>query len=253
MRPVLFRLGGFEAQSYGFLLVSGLVIATAVAVLRAPAHRCRRDEVLAVAAAAFGGGLLGAYVLSVVVRLPEVMRDLSLLWREPGMVFYGGLFGGVAGGALTAVGLRIPFAAAADLAAPVLPLGHAFGRVGCFLSGCCYGRPGTDSLAQHLGGRHPVQLYEAAGLLLLAAALLFLERRRPRPLTLSLAYVAGYAVLRFGVETLRGDAVRGFVAAGLSTSQLLALVTGGAALVVLVVRCWPTVRRAPFDRAVRPR
>jgi phosphatidylglycerol:prolipoprotein diacylglycerol transferase len=248
MQPVLFRAGRFELHSYGALLMLGVAVATLVAVARARSFRCRRDEVIALAAAAFGGGLLGAYVLYLVTRLPEVARDPSLMWREPGMVFYGGLLGGAAAGGLTAAVLRIPLTAAADLAAPAVPLGHALGRVGCFLSGCCYGRPGADPIAQHVGGRHPVQLYEAAGLVVLAGALLVLERRRPRPLAVALAYVAGYAALRFGLELLRGDAVRGFVAAGLSTSQAMALATGAVALTLLVRgrgRAAPRVRLTP--------
>ena len=108
----------------------------------------------------------------------------------------------------------------ADLLAAVVPLGHAFGRVGCFFYGCCYGRDSdawcavtfpAGSPSWHEHGRRmvsvlPTQLFEAAALLMLFAALLWLWRRRwRRPGLVFGAYLAGYAVIRFGLEILRGD------------------------------------------------
>jgi len=108
----------------------------------------------------------------------------------------------------------------ADLLAAVLPLGHAFGRIGCFFYGCCYGRDsnawcavkfpaGSPSWFEH--GRRmvsvlPTQLFEAAALLVLFAGLMMIWRRANRPNGLVLGvYMVGYAVIRFGIEYLRGD------------------------------------------------
>ena len=132
----------------------------------------------------------------------------------------------------------MPLSAAADAGAPGLALGHAFGRIGCLLGGCCYGRAVDPSfpLAVDLAGqsRHPVQLYEAAGLLALSALLLLLSRRLwPRPGALFAVYLGAYAALRFVTEGLRADDLeRGFVGP-LSTSRLIALVAIGVAAVVL--------------------
>ena len=113
----------------------------------------------------------------------------------------------------------------ADLLAAVVPLGHAFGRIGCFFYGCCYGRDsnawcavtfpmGSPSWYEH--GRKmvsvlPTQLFEAAALLALFALLMYVWRRQaritnrePRGAILGL-YLCGYAVIRFGIEYLRGD------------------------------------------------
>ncbi|HEY3359881.1 MAG TPA: prolipoprotein diacylglyceryl transferase family protein [Polyangia bacterium] len=260
MRPVLARLGPLAINSYGAMLMLGVIAAAVVALTRARRHGTRRDDVLALAALALGGGLLGGYLLFQVTQLPALWRDPSLFWRSTGMVFYGGLLGAAGAIAAYAAFVKIPLGAAADLVAPAVPVGQALGRVGCLLAGCCHGRPAEGAWAEPFGGRHPVQLYEAAGLLALAAGLLLLERRRPRPFTVALAYLAGYAVLRFGLELLRGDAIRGFVLGGaLSTSQLLSLLIGGAAVVLLLARrggrtiTGPGAAQPPFDPAAKPR
>ena len=121
----------------------------------------------------------------------------------------------------------------ADLLAAVVPLGHAFGRIGCFFYGCCYGRDsdawcavtfpaGSPSWFEH--GRKmvsvlPTQLFEAAALLALFAFLMYVWHRNVKPQTSNLKpqtsnagsglilglYLCGYAVIRFGIEILRGD------------------------------------------------
>lgn len=108
----------------------------------------------------------------------------------------------------------------ADLLATVVPLGHAFGRIGCFFYGCCYGRDssawcavtfpaGSPSWYEH--GRKmvsvlPTQLFEAVTLLLLFVVLMWLWRRlRDRAGFITGVYLIGYAVIRFGIEILRGD------------------------------------------------
>jgi phosphatidylglycerol---prolipoprotein diacylglyceryl transferase len=88
-----------------------------------------------------------------------------------------------------------------------LPLGQAVGRLGCFLNGCCLGEPWDGPWAVTMAGaaRHPAQLYEAALDLLLAGAL-WVTRLRPRPEgNLFRRYLVGYALIRFGLEPLRGD------------------------------------------------
>jgi phosphatidylglycerol:prolipoprotein diacylglycerol transferase len=156
---------------------------------------------------------------------------------EGGLVFYGG---GLAAGAVAlwfCKRERWSFWKLGDLAAPTLAIGHALGRVGCYLAGCCFGAAchapwgasfprgsvafdelqASNSLtpgAAFTPALHPTQLYEALGELALFGILVLLERRErdaPRSGRLLLVYLAGYAVLRFVVEIFRGDAARGYV------------------------------------------
>jgi len=133
----------------------------------------------------------------------------------------------------------------------VVPLGHAFGRIGCFFYGCCYGRDSdawcavtfpAGSPSWHEHGRRmvsvlPTQLFEAAALLALFAALMVLWRRRGGRDGLILgAYMAGYAVIRFGMEYLRGDPRAAVGPFSISQTISIGLFLVGAATVAYALR-----------------
>jgi len=248
VHPELFRLHylGIERpiSSYGALVVLGAALGIAVAVARAPRFSVARFDELAVGLLGLVGGLAGAALLYDLVHLREILADPSLL-AYPGLVFYGGLLGGASAAFAYCRAYRVSLVRAADAGAPGLALGHAIGRLGCLLGGCCYGRPVDPGfpLAVRLAGawRHPVQLYEAAGLLVLAAAAALAPRALTRrPGALFLAYVASYALLRIVVERWRGDDLeRGLVVPGLlSTSQLIAalLLVGSVGMLTRMTR-----------------
>ena len=138
-----------------------------------------------------------------------------------------------------------------DLSAVGAALGLGIARIGCFLSGCCFGCPtrlpwgvhfpmGSPAYTEQLrrgllthGAQtslavHPVQLYASAFGIALCLVLFKLYRRRPRAGQVAAAFFGLYALFRFLVEFLRCDTVRG-VYAGLSTSQYIALATAAAA------------------------
>lgn len=199
------------------------------------------------------GALVGAKLLYLLPQLPQLAADLPLLGQDPalfsaryltgGFVFYGGLLG-----ALGAVGLfcrrrKLPFGPLGADLVPAVPLFHAFGRVGCFLAGCCYGIPAPAGwwgvtfsqalLAPNGVALVPVQLYEAAGCLLLFLLLDRLARRGWSGGQLLPVYLSLYGAFRFLLEFLRGDEARGFWGP-LSTSQWVALATLAVALPVLL-------------------
>lgn len=234
------RFGEIERPigAYGVLVAVGVLVAGFVAVRAA--SRDGRDVGLTFAALActVAGAFLGAWLT---FGLVEWMRtgSPSAAWQGGGVVFFGAVPGGAAAMLLAGRAMRLDVVRVLDLSIPGLALGHAFGRLGCFAGGCCYGRPfdgawavlATDPLAPAAHPpvpRHPSALYEAGGLLLLALVFALLPARRPGDGARALAYLGAYACLRFVVELSRGDAVRGF-ALGLSTSQLVAI---GALLVV---------------------
>lgn len=233
--------------SYGVMLSLGLVCSTLLFVRLARREGILSGDAIVCAVVAVGTGLLGSNLLFAAV---ELVRVGEVPWREGrfGLVFLGGAVGGCLGLGLACRWLSLPFPKAADSAAVSLALGHALGRIGCVLGGCCYGVQwhGLDGhgllaltythplapAAVAQVPRFPTQLFEAALVLLLAGYLW--QRRAKRkwpPGGLALRYGLGYATLRLVTEPLRGDAVRGLMLDGtLSTSQLLSAIviaTGG--------------------------
>jgi phosphatidylglycerol:prolipoprotein diacylglycerol transferase len=164
------------------------------------------------------------------------------LW-EGGLVFYGGL--------LLTVGVtlaymkwhRLPLWKWADLFSPPIALGLFFGRIGCFLAGCCYGKETSlpwgvifkdpNSLARLSVSLHPTQLYEAAGCLVLFFFLRWKEEKKAFDGQIFWLFLLLYAVLRFLIETVRDDP-RGFLFHGLlSTSQGIGIFLGILSLFML--------------------
>jgi len=147
-----------------------------------------------------------------------------------GSVFYGGLLGGILAGVIFLHKKKLPFGDFADLAAPAAALFHAFGRLGCFFSGCCYGiECGFGVVYQYSAipdangvVRFPVQLCEACVELILFAVLWYFYRKKKYTGKLLQIYLMCYAVARFFLEFLRGDEYRGFLL-GISTSQFISI------------------------------
>ncbi|MFW6066696.1 MAG: prolipoprotein diacylglyceryl transferase [Myxococcota bacterium] len=183
----------------------------------------------------------------------------AAFWQG-GLTYYGGLVAAVAFGLWFLRREGLPVLKVADMAGMMVPLGLFWGRMGCFLGGCCFGRV-TDhgfglrfpawspasrkqwklGLLDHPGHAslpvHPTQLYEALGCLAIAAAMmLWLHPRKRFDGQVLLAFLGSYAVLRFVLELWRADDRGGLL--GLSTSQLI-----GAGVVVLVAVAWGWQRR----------
>jgi phosphatidylglycerol:prolipoprotein diacylglycerol transferase len=279
VKPVLLTIGWFEVPGYGVLVALGIVAAVLVAAILAKRDGVETgfviDAVFWMVVAGFAGGR-ATYLL---VEWRETVRDpLGSLFNTGGGVYLGGFVTALAALAWFCRRKRVGFPAAADLFAPAVALGHAFGRIGCLLAGCCYGCvvsgtagnigiryprivdatgatvgswPFLDHLSKGLVAAtdsvsarvYPVPVIEASLDLALFACLLALFPRRRFRGEVALAYVAAYSVIRFLVEFLRGDEARG-IYAGFSTSQWLSLIglTGAGAV-------WWKLRRT--FRAVR--
>ena len=242
MYPIV-TIFGRPIGTYALSSVAGILLAGWYACRAARRRGVDDNEIIVLLLVSAVGILLGSHVLYALTNLSALLRYLSesanlslgdwfrgLLPYVGGAVFYGGLLGGLAAGALYLRIRRLPFAAYADIAAPAIPLFHAFGRIGCFLGGCCYGIPWeggityTRALSPEANGvaRFPVQLLESALLFAPFFLLAALFRRGALRAKLLALYLAVYAVLRFLLEFLRGDAIRG-VYFGLSTSQWISL------------------------------
>jgi phosphatidylglycerol:prolipoprotein diacylglycerol transferase len=181
-----------------------------------------------------------------------------------GLTYYGGFIGATAAAVVLLRRDKFPFWKAADMAGFAVPMGLAFGRMGCLLAGCCFGSesnvpwalsfpprsPASEEQAKdHLLESvrmwshpvHPTQIYESAASLAIAAfLLLWLLPRKRYDGQIFAGFMVLYAVARFLVEILRRDARGGAV--GLSTSQLIGLVLVAAAVVVHRMRAPKTAK-----------
>lgn len=253
MHPVLLQLGRFRLFSYGFLIAIGGVVTVRFWLSRRAKMGLKSDEELwLLVNAILIGGFVGGRLLYVLeyVRFSSAGFWTSLFAVNEGFSVLGAFGTVMLGVYLCCRRAKAPFLRVWDYVCLGAPLWHAFGRVGCFLAGCCYGKPAaglpwavtfTDPRAMvepRLLGvpLHPTQLYEAAGNLAIFAGLLLivlprLESGRLRPGTLAAAYFAAYAVLRFALEFLRADSVpTPFF--GLTAGQELCLALLAAALVL---------------------
>jgi phosphatidylglycerol:prolipoprotein diacylglycerol transferase len=186
--------------TYGWFAAAGCI----VGVLWLFRHRdglgVSENEFWAAMWALLFGGLLGAKLLFVALGWEHYARGELRVFADfqIGFVFFGGLIGALAAGVVFAAWRRLDFARGADYFAVALPLGHAIGRLGCFFTGCCHGRDG-----------HPVQLYEAGGLLLIAlacrATLAGVEGGGLRRGDAFRLYMALYGALRIALDPLRAD------------------------------------------------
>lgn len=239
MYPRLFEIGPITVYTYGVLLAAAYLIGLKFAVARARRHGLDGDRMLDLGIYIIIAALIGAKLLLLIVDFDLFVRQPSELWTlaRSGGVFYGGLIAAFLVAMWYIRRHRLPVWTTTDMFAPGIALGHAIGRLGCFLAGCCFGRPtslpwavtfsdpfAASNVGTPLGTPlHPTQLYESGAELLILGALLATERRgRYFPGRTFWWYVLLYSISRFVIEFFRGDE-RGMFW-GISTSQIISLV-----------------------------
>lgn len=259
-----FAIGGFTVHTYGLCAAVGLIAALVCAFALTERRGMRGDEsmvlvVVAIVPVMVCGSLL--YGLTNLPYLAEVVSSrqnyadagsflAALAQGFSGLVFYGGLAGAILAVLLFA---RIRHRSRADLLdvlAVCVPLFHMFGRIGCFLGGCCFGIACpvgfvfTDDPISIANGvtRFPVQLLEAACNLVIFLVLLRLFAKRAHRGNLIAVYFVSYGCVRFADEFLRDDAYRGFLGP-FSTSQWISLVVIAIGIALL----WREHRRGRYD------
>ena len=237
MYPVLFRIGSFEITSFGVLVAIGALVG--IWIFQRELKRASLPE-SGVDAAIAGvlGGLLGAKLLWTIEHAGQEPLA-NLLFSRGGMSWFGGLLGGVGAGVWMLHRRRVPIIAGLAAASPALAIGHAIGRIGCFLVGDDYGRP-TDlpwgvAFPQGLPPTdipvHPTQLYEMALLLPIAWLLIRWRRGGIADRVVFGRYLVLAGVVRFAIEFIR---VNEPVAGPFTLAQLIAagITVAGTALLI---------------------
>ena len=243
MKNELLSIGPFTIHGYGLMIGIGVIAAYLTAEYRARNLRLDADQVfsLLIWCLVFGG--LGSKLLFCLTMLDVIIADPSYLLHSlaNGWVVYGGLIGGVLGGFLFCRYKKINFLSYFDLALPSVALAQGFGRIGCFLAGCCYGRP-TDSpigitftnsaYAPNGISLIPTQLISSGLDFLHFFVLLYIARHKKAEGQVGGFYLIFYSIGRFILEYFRGDMERGSVGE-LSTSHFIAIFTLIAGIVIV--------------------
>lgn len=232
---------GRTIPAYGLLAAAGFVCGLLFVIFASSKAKLDTEASVYIYTFGFLGCGVGAKLLYLIVSAGQIVRDIDKYgWLtaikahvQGGLVFYGGLLGAIAAAFITARYLKQDIRKHYPALVPAIAIMAGFGRIGCFLTGCCYGAH-TDShfaVVYPEGGLAPagiplvpVQLYEALFEFLLVIVLAVISSRFPRvrPKLLSL-YCASYAVFRFCLEFFRADDIRG-VFGPFSTSQWISLI-----------------------------
>ncbi len=239
MDPVCFHLLGRPVYWYGVLVAAAFLACIAHLTLLGRRAGYGSAFVSDLAFWIMVSGIAGARAAYVLANAVEFRAAPGLILRvdQGGLVFYGGLLGATVAALLYARFKGVPWAPFSDFVVTALPLGQAIGRLGCFLNGCCFGRPGTAPWCvwAHDALRHPVQIYETALALLIYAGLAWYYPRRSRNGRGLALYLLLYPAARLAVEFWRGDDRLRLDALGLNAAQAVsvALLAVGLALWVL--------------------
>jgi len=233
MKPVLFEIWGIRVYGYGTMIAIGIIAAVMLFSSRAKKKGYEEEKILDMSIWAIALGVIGGKLLYIITEIKNIVANpISLKELGMGFVVYGSIIGGVLGAYLYCRMKKWKVLKVFDIVIPSLPLAQGFGRIGCFLSGCCYGAETTSSLSVvfkekpfsfapagiHL---HPTQIYSAIFDFALAAFLLWYSKKERKDGRIFSMYLIVYSIGRFCVEFLRNDP-RGNVGA-LSTSQFISI------------------------------
>lgn len=245
MFPVLFQFGPITVYTYGFMILLGVISSYFYCYLNRQDYALPKEFLADIYFGVVVFGFLGARLLFIMINFVDFLGNpLSYVFTSAGFVFFGGFVSAIAYVVYFCKKKKVNVWSFLDLAAPASALAHAFGRLGCFFYGCCYGKIGDSLIClkfpiESPAGAHghpviPTQLIESALLFVLFFFLAYLNKKFKRTLLIPSLYLIIYGVLRFSVELFRGDP-RGLYF-GLATSQWFSLVAFICGILLLVGR-----------------
>ena len=229
-------------STYSVCMLIGFYLVAILSIIRARKQNVRPEYIIVLAIFVFLGAIVGAALLYIFVTYPinEIIPRLLSGNLSVGLVFYGGLIGGIGAAFLGAKICRVKLSDYESSIVPFIPLGHGIGRIGCLMAGCCYGieYSGFGAIYYNIPeyglypnvGYFPVQPMEAFMDICIMVYLLYASNKELPKYDLLFRYLFLYAIMRFITELFRGDEIRGINI--LSTSQWISV----ALVIIFVVR-----------------
>ena len=255
MHPIAFKLGPLSIHWYGVMVALAFLVSLWTAGRRGLRGGIAAEKIIDLGPWLIVGAIAGARTLYVISYWHEAFEgkpiaDVLMVWKG-GLVYYGGLIGASLACILYVRLKKLPLWKVADVLAPSIALGYVFGRIGCLLNGCCYGRACTLPWAIHFPEGnplnpptypvHPTQIYESLLNLGLYAGLAWLSRHKKFDGQVFGVYLVGYAILRSFVEMFRGDYSQHYLGGWATPAHLvsIAILAAGLALLRLLPRPEP--------------
>ena len=248
MYPILFKIGPLTIHTYGLFVATGFLIGIYLATRQATKEGIPSQKIVDLGFYILLASIVGSRLFYILVNPSHYMSnplDIFKIW-EGGLVFYGGI--------LLVIPIVIWYVRknniglwkTADVFAPSIAIGHAFGRIGCFSAGCCYGRiaeslpwsvifTSPECLAPLNVPLHPTQLYEAGAEAVNFLILITLRKYKSFNGQLFFTYILIYSVIRFTIEFFRGDVSRGYIIENLSLAQGISILMFLGALIGLLI------------------
>ncbi|MDO8886478.1 prolipoprotein diacylglyceryl transferase [Candidatus Oleimmundimicrobium sp.] len=234
MHPILFKIWPITVYSYGFALAGAFIIGFFLLTAELERKKIETGFAYDLVLAAIIGGVIGARFFYVLAHLDYFSKyPLQIFFIQEGLVFYGGLAGGTLAVLSVVYRKKLPVSKIADAVAPCLAIGTAIGRIGCFLNGCCYGKPTNIFWAVKFPGvpltRHPTQIYDLIYNLIIFCIIWSLRKKINKDGMIFWFYLFFYSIGRFSVEFFRVSAL---VLWGLTMAQIISI---GLFLVSLMI------------------
>ncbi len=245
MHPILFEAGSLTVYTYGFCIAVGALTGfTYLYIQSKKRFQVSFDQSNTLFLLLVTAGVVGGKLFMIFEDPSDYLIHPQKLLSGSGFVFYGSLLTAIPVMLWYFKKIKVPVLGMLDIMAVVTTIVHGFGRIGCFMAGCCYGIPTQSFLgvvftdpycqAEPLNtALHPTQLYESAWIFSIMIILLLMQKRKQFDGQLFLIYLMLYAAGRSVIELFRGDLARGFVIEGvLSNSQFISL------LVIITAVYW---------------
>jgi len=262
VHPIFIQIGDFSIRWFGVMMATGFLVAFCNMNYLAKRAGINQQIISDMLIWILVGGLVGARVAYVIANWSTEFsaHPISMFAvYKGGLIYYGGLIGGILSSFIYVKMKKQPALPIADVAATSLPIGQAFGRVGCFLNGCCYGKvteapigveypinssPWIEqvnnklihSSSQCTLSMHPVQLYDAFFSIVIFLSLVFVLRKQKFAGITASCYLLFYGLLRFVMEFFRGDERQKI--SNITTAQGISLLIMAGGVVLFCYSLW---------------
>ena len=242
MHNELLHIGPLTVYGYGFMIAMGVLAAWFVAEQRARRLHLAYEHIFYLVVWCAIGGFASAKILFWITNWKEFLQNPRQMIGSDGFVVYGGIIGGILIGWLYCRIKRLKFLEYFDLMMPSIALAQGFGRIGCFLAGCCYGKETVGTLAVIFKDSDiapnnisliPTQIYSSILDFVHFFLLLYVAKHKKADGQVAACYLICYSIGRFVIEFFRGDIERGSVGI-LSTSQFISIFTAIAGAILLL-------------------